>query len=725
VILRSLLFALLLVAVSPAFGPVAVSVSPSATMPYVPPEAYWLQAEPEDADERRLYEAASAKPEEAVAALERVAADGGDTVEALAHLARALVLLDLNRPAEALAELDAEDFEDDTSLADHALFARGLAHERMGAFAAAADAYHAGAAKAPAGPRRCTVLLRAAEIDTLLRRYDQAQHALDVTLETCEGQEPRALAQMMDTQDEKGDRRAAARAADLIHHDYPASAQAAAAAARLKALAAFAPPRAPAERVARGVSRALKLFEADEHRAAITAIRALLAGTPPPADPDLLRARLGRALLAIGREKEGLSELRKVPAGSGAAAEAWYFIARTQARRARRPHAYTAVADRFPGTPWAEEALMDQAHFYQKDAKDAQALPYFRRLVAEYPQGRYADAATWRVAWADLRAGRPADAAVRLETALATRPTSSYTPGFLYWAGRARREAGDEDAARAHFAETIRRYRHAYHGLKAQEAVGGAEEGPPPDAGPPIEEPARTRIRELLLIDRLPEALDETRAVPQTPQAQATRAWILWRQGQLRPAINAMRRAYPAWVGAGGTHLPEPLWRILYPLDFEQDLRAGAERNGLDPALVAALIWQESTFDPSAVSPVGARGLMQIMPRTGRELARGLGLRYRIDMLHEPDRGIEMGTRYLKRMIDGFGGRVDKALAAYNAGPGRVSSWTRQRPGQSAEEFIEGIPFSETRGYVMTVLANREHYRRIYELGAAERASRE
>jgi soluble lytic murein transglycosylase len=515
-----------------------------------------------------------------------------------------------------------------------------------------------------------------------------------------------------------------ARAADLIHHDYPASTQADEAAKRLEALAAFAPARTPQERVASASARALKLFEAGEHRAAIAALRPLLAGTPAPADPDLLRARLGRALIAIGRDKEGLAELRKVPAGSGAAAEAWYFIARSQARGARRPDAYTAVAERFPGTPWAEEALMDQAHFYQKDARDEQALPYFRRIAAEYPQGKYIDAATWRVAWGDRRLGRPADGAARLEAALKTRPTSSYTPGYLYWAGRMRREAGDEDAARAHFAETIRRYRHAYHGLKAQEAVGGAAEGPPPDPGPPIEEPARTRIRELLLINRLPEALDETRALPPTPQAQATRAWILWRQGQLRPAITAMRRAYPAWVGAGGTHLPDPLWRILYPLDFEQALREDAAANGLDPALVAALIWQESTFDPSAVSAVGARGLMQIMPRTGRELARGLGLRYRIDMLHEPDRGLELGTRYLRRMIDGFGGRVDKALAAYNAGPGRVSSWTRARPGQSAEEFIEGIPFNETRGYVMTILANREHYRRIYRLELGGAASR-
>jgi soluble lytic murein transglycosylase len=111
---------------------------------------------------------------------------------------------------------------------------------------------------------------------------------------------------------------------------------------------------------------------------------------------------------------------------------------------------------------------------------------------------------------------------------------------------------------------------------------------------------------------------------------------------------------------------------------------------------------------------------MQIMPRTGRELARQAGIRYHIDMLHDPDRGLELGTRYLAGRIAGFGGRIDKSLAAYNAGPGRVASWTRARPGLGPEEFIESIPFQETRNYVMTILANREHYRRIYGLSTGE-----
>src|SRR6185436_9641283 len=108
---------------------------------------------------------------------------------------------------------------------------------------------------------------------------------------------------------------------------------------------------------------------------------------------------------------------------------------------------------------------------------------------------------------------------------------------------------------------------------------------------------------------------------PPGPKVQATLAWIEWRRGRLRPAIVAMKRAYPEYASAAGDRLPDDVWRIIYPLQFSDSLRQQATEESLDAALVAALICQESTFDPGAVSAVGARGLMQIMTATGRALA--------------------------------------------------------------------------------------------------------
>jgi soluble lytic murein transglycosylase len=135
---------------------------------------------------------------------------------------------------------------------------------------------------------------------------------------------------------------------------------------------------------------------------------------------------------------------------------------------------------------------------------------------------------------------------------------------------------------------------------------------------------------------------------------------------------------------------------------------------GLDPALVAGLIRQESTWNPDAVSPVGARGLMQLMPAVGASIASGRGYPvWNPVLLFDPDVSMQLGTRHLASSLRGS---VDptRALAAYNAGASRVTRWSR-RPGASdPEQFTEWIPFVETRGYVRAVLRNRAVYGAVY-----------
>jgi soluble lytic murein transglycosylase len=180
-----------------------------------------------------------------------------------------------------------------------------------------------------------------------------------------------------------------------------------------------------------------------------------------------------------------------------------------------------------------------------------------------------------------------------------------------------------------------------------------------------------------------------------------------------------MKRAYPEYIGEAADQLPQEVLRIIYPLQYRTELETRARSRSLDAALLAALICQESTFDAGARSPVGAHGLMQIMPATGRLIARTLGVRFRPKSLHNPEVSLEFGTAYLRDMIDRYEGRVERALAAYNAGPHRVAAWTATRPEVSAEEFTETIPFTETRGYVMSILSMTERYRQIYGLGAS------
>jgi len=157
-------------------------------------------------------------------------------------------------------------------------------------------------------------------------------------------------------------------------------------------------------------------------------------------------------------------------------------------------------------------------------------------------------------------------------------------------------------------------------------------------------------------------------------------------------------------------------FRLLYPVLEREQLAKSAKENGLDPALVAGLIKQESSFNPRAVSPAGAHGLMQVMPDVGREIARSRGIsNLSIERLHDPALNIQLGTVHLRGL---FRGNRDVAhiLAAYNAGESRVTRWLRKTGAASDPElFTERIPYVETRDYVRAVIRNRAFYRVLYD----------
>jgi soluble lytic murein transglycosylase len=474
---------------------------------------------------------------------------------------------------------------------------------------------------------------------------------------------------------------------------------------------------------------------ARKNKEAIPLLKSLLARATAGEEADDIRLRLGRALTATSRERDALTTLSGISADARLGGEAAYERARIQSRLQRSAAPYQAVADRYPGSIWAEDALLSLGYFYLKDMREAEAIPHLRRLLDAFPKGRYADRSTWWIGWSHHRNGRFKEAAELFERAVQTHPPTYYTPGFLYWAGRARAALGQNDRARELYTEAVRRFKYSYHGGKAAEALNLVEDGassthpaPPAEAGAAeIPEPIFSRTRELLLLDRLGEAADELKRAPVNPSVQATLAWIDWRFGNYRSAIVNMRRACPGWVGEAGDELPPAVWQVLFPLDYGDTIVTRARAEGLDPALVAALIWQESAFDPTAVSTAGAKGLMQIMPPTGRVVSRKLGRaagkkaarrRAPAPNLTDPTTALTLGTHYLRQMLDRYGGRVERALAAYNAGPTRVNSWVAARPNISAEDFVESIPFVETRAYVMNILEHREQYQRLYALAA-------
>jgi soluble lytic murein transglycosylase len=215
------------------------------------------------------------------------------------------------------------------------------------------------------------------------------------------------------------------------------------------------------------------------------------------------------------------------------------------------------------------------------------------------------------------------------------------------------------------------------------------------------------------------EAIAELRALQAaglgSPLIEATISYALNRQGKLRPAITAMRRAYPQFMAEGGEALPQEILTVIFPIEYWDLLRQHAAARKLDPYLVAALVAQESTFQADVRSSANAWGLMQIIPATGRRVAASLGIRpFSTYRLVEPEVNVRIGTTYFATLLNRFGD-VAPALAAYNAGENRASRWLAERPGFDREEFIDDIPFPETQNYVKRILGTAEDYRILYD----------
>src|SRR6202030_377390 len=177
--------------------------------------------------------------------------------------------------------------------------------------------------------------------------------------------------------------------------------------------------------------------------------------------------------------------------------------------------------------------------------------------------------------------------------------------------------------------------------------------------------------------------------------------------GHYDRAIEVMKHSVPSYFAVDIPTLPRAYWEALFPRPYWADLKRFSLANGLDPYLVASLIRQESEFNPLAVSRANALGLMQLLPKTGKQVAKEVKLqRYNPSQLYTPAVNLQLGTRYFRGMVDKFSGSFEYALAAYNAGSDRVDEWLAQGKYRDPQEFVESIPFTETREYVQAILRN-------------------
>jgi soluble lytic murein transglycosylase len=529
------------------------------------------------------------------------------------------------------------------------------------------------------------------------------------------------------------------------------------------------------------LTRAEALLAAGRASEAELALRQLEALLPASADAaeaqarrDRVNLRLAQAACAQRRCLSVLATLNDLAARGVGLGEAQYLVVtarREQGSSAEYRQALDTLAAIAPGTAadtWVERALNEHGTYLVKADADDEAAATFRRLFDRNPSGRFAERAAWKYGWYSYRAGNLDEAVRVFELAAATIPRANTRPAWLYWSGRARERLHDAAGARQRLTIAAVDYLHSYYGRLAVEsltrlgaavptdrsaatpdavvmAIDGGERDPiAPDDGESARDerlaagaddaagtmvaagapPSADMITWLVSAGMLDEAVQEMkhaqRAHGRTPKLDATLAWVYRQQGEIRPAINTMRQAYPQYLSVEGDALPREIQEVIFPLDYVPLIKRYSAQHGLDPFVVAALIGQESSYVAHVRSPANAWGLMQILPSTGRQLARAEGVpRFHTQMLTDPETNVRLGTRYFATLVRNHGG-VPYALAAYNAGAARVIRWKADRVGVEQAEFIDDIPFPETQMYVKKILGTAVDYRRLYGKTLAE-----
>ncbi len=446
------------------------------------------------------------------------------------------------------------------------------------------------------------------------------------------------------------------------------------------------------------------------------------AGAPSAATgPEALVE--AEALLKLGRIEEMRPLLARARQEDSESRDGAAYLEARRAASAGRLAAYRAGLEmlaRRGARPWRERALLDLAKS-SEGAPSVRTLEAYRRY--RLAAGAGADPlALLREGWAAYELGRNSDAKdcflralARVDSPDGVRVTATY------WLARLADAAGRTVEARERYAGLAGSFANHYYGTLAAKRLGRAVPSSP-DGLRPVDDPgvlgsagrwlaaARALTSVGLWDEAAPcyrTALDE--AGTSRPDVALEAAMTARAAAALSDAIGFAQNAVGDRDRAAAERIPRQLWRLLYPAPFADALTRAARGTGLDPHVVAAVALQESAFNPLAVSSAGARGLLQVMPSVGAELARSAGLpRFDPSDLFDPETNLKLGCAHLRDYLNRFKS-IPRALGAYNGGPSRVERWILPT-GKDDERFVERIPIPETRLYVKRVLASSRMY---------------
>jgi soluble lytic murein transglycosylase len=452
---------------------------------------------------------------------------------------------------------------------------------------------------------------------------------------------------------------------------------------------------------------------------------------------DQARVRIGVADYQEGHTSTAYPYLREMDlAPSEADAERLAYVVECT-RRLNDEDDLKATLERlskyYPKSPWRLKALLSSANRYLLINRPDEFVPLDRAVYQDFPNAPEAALAHWKVTFQAYMHDDPQAQSLLMEH-LRKYPTHATAGGALYFLGRSFERAGDPGAAHLCYARLTAAWENHYYAMVARARTPEVIAPKNPEVAPflaslaiPLPQappPSATRST-ALRIDRsrllrsagLPESADAELRFGARNGGQAPLLGM-----EMASSAEATHTAMRIMKGMASDYLNLPLsaaprkyWELLFPLPYRSDLEHSAHGVGVDPFLLAGLIRQESEFDPQALSSAKAYGLTQVLPVTGRQYAKKAGIQgFTNRLLFQPTTNLKIGAAILRGMLDSNSEHVEQTLAAYNAGPTRSVEWSGWNQYREPAEFVESIPFTETRDYVQAVLRNADTYRRLY-----------
>jgi soluble lytic murein transglycosylase len=477
--------------------------------------------------------------------------------------------------------------------------------------------------------------------------------------------------------------------------------------------------------------RALSWVALAQHQEAVEELNAFLSaakGHPKRAEAKL---KLGISLSRLKRYDQAAKLFEELLPNEGPeAGEASAWLARAYLRQGDGDRLLTlakTVAKRGLTSDQHLAVLMAVGVWHEDQGQFPDALAVYRQAVRLGEQVPDIWDAWWRIGWAHYRMGRFREAAHTFHEVSRKKDDPQITPKFLYWTARALEQLKDKKAGEA-LASVCRKYRLTYYCQLARMRQPELEADQPAD--PPEDAAVSEEVRRELEQEPHYRKAVELQALAVQVEAGREFAWLadhysknrdvltglsalLSEAGSHHQALRLARLHFRDGLERGSEPVPAGLWGVAYPTVYLPTIRSYAG-DRLDPFLVAAIIREESQYDTKAVSRVGALGLMQLMPATAQTVARKYGaVPPTRDDLFDHETNIRIGTRYVGQLLEQYGGNLIHAVAAYNAGPAALSNWLAKHGNRESDEFVELIPYQETRQYVKRVLRTYREYHRL------------